>query len=159
MLSVAPTIAEMVPAPTQFGSHLDGFNMERPKDDRVVETMFYELMVKRFQNVPESAKRQMMAYNPSKKWVMVHQDKLAEWQAEVKRRELRKDSARDPTEDSPEWYVKKILDGSITAKQLGSLSVSLRTQPIGYASPLWVVVILTLADGCATSLRRRDRLH
>lgn len=95
--------------------------------------MFYELMEKRgYMNLPEQAKRQMMAYPPSKKWVMVHQDKLADFQAEQKRRAATQAQGRDPDEDSPEWYVKKILDGTITAKQLGSLSVSLRTQPIRY---------------------------
>jgi cytokinesis protein len=38
---------------------------------------------------------------------------------------------RSDEEGSPEWYVRKVMDDSITAKQLGSLSVSLRTQPIG----------------------------
>ncbi|KAK4693075.1 cytokinesis protein, partial [Lecanoromycetidae sp. Uapishka_2] len=33
---------------------------------------------------------------------------------------------------SPEWYVKKVMNDSITAKELGSLSVSLRTQPISW---------------------------
>ncbi|KKY23765.1 putative cytokinesis protein sepa [Diplodia seriata] len=39
---------------------------------------------------------------------------------------------RADEEGSPEWYVRKVLDNSITAKQLQSLSVSLRTQPIGW---------------------------
>ncbi|KAG0127944.1 hypothetical protein HOY82DRAFT_580374 [Tuber indicum] len=95
--------------------------------------MFYELMEKRgYMNLPEQAKRQMMAYPPSKKWVMVHQDKLADFQAEQKRRAAAQAQGRDPDEDSPEWYVKKIMDGTISAKQLGSLSVSLRTQPISW---------------------------
>ncbi|RPB00177.1 actin-binding FH2 [Choiromyces venosus 120613-1] len=95
--------------------------------------MFYELMEKRgYMNLPEQAKRQMMAYPPSKKWIMVHQDKLADFQSEQKRRAAAQALGRDPDEDSPEWYVKKIMDGTISAKQLGSLSVSLRTQPISW---------------------------
>jgi cytokinesis protein len=109
----------------------DGFALERPRDDRVVEAMFFELMEKRgYMNLPEQAKRQMMAYPPSKKWVMVHQDKLADFQSDQKRRAAAHAQGRDLDEDSPEWYVKKIMDGTISAKQLGSLSVSLRTQPI-----------------------------
>lgn len=93
--------------------------------------MFYELMEKRgYMNLPEQAKRQMMAYPPSKKWVMVHQDKLADFQAGQKG--AARAQGGGPDEDSPEWYVKKIMEGTITAKQLGSLSVSLRTQPIRY---------------------------
>lgn len=114
---------------------------QRPKDDRVVDQMFYELMIKRgWQNLPDAAKRQMLAYPASKKWTLVHQDRLATWQAEQKRRQnARQTFGGDPhrgllhradEEGSPEWYVKKVMDDTITAKELGSLSVSLRTQPI-----------------------------
>jgi len=120
----------------------EGFTLERPRDDRVVEAMFYELMEKRgYMNLPEQAKRQMMAYAPSKKWVMVHQDKLSDFQTEQKRRAAAQAQGRDLDEDSPEWYVKKIMDGSISAKQLGSLSVSLRTQPIRYVRHLGICVL------------------
>ena len=121
----------------------DGFSHPRPSDDRVIEAQFIELMHKRgWHNLPEQARRQMMAYPPAKKWTLVHQDKLTEWQGEQKRRQTARPQttlgpdgspnivARSEEEGSPEWYVRKVLDDSITAKQLGSLSVSLRTQPI-----------------------------
>ena len=128
-------------SPTSFNP--DGFNLPRPTDDRVIEAHFIDLMHKRgWHNLPEQARRQMMAYPPAKKWTLVHQDKLTEWQGEQKRRQtvrpltvLGPDGtpnivARSEEEGSPEWYVRKVMDDSITAKQLGSLSVSLRTQPI-----------------------------
>ena len=131
MLSLAPTIAEAMPQPSQF-ANMTEFFMERPRDDRIVETMFLELMHKRgYTNIPEPAKRQLMAKPVSGKWVMIYQDKLADFQAEQKRRTAALSSGKDLDEDSPQWYVKKIMEGNITAKQLGSLSVSLRTQPIG----------------------------
>jgi cytokinesis protein len=106
--------------------------MERPDDDEMVERMFYDLMIKRgYMNLPEQARRQLMAKPVSGKWLMIYQDKLADWQAEQKRRAAASSSGKDLDEDSPQWYVKKIMEGNITAKQLGSLSVSLRTQPIG----------------------------
>ncbi|RPA78262.1 hypothetical protein BJ508DRAFT_329390 [Ascobolus immersus RN42] len=109
----------------------DGFNFQRPPDDRVVEAMFYELMIKRgWTNLPEQARRQMQAYPASKKWTLVHQDRLADWQAEQKRRMQHATSG--PDEGSPEWYVKKVMDGTIDAKSLQSLGVSLRTQPISW---------------------------
>lgn len=121
----------------------DGFILPRPSDDRVIEAHFIELMHKRgWHNLPEQARRQMMAYPPAKKWTLVHQDKLTEWQGEQRRRQTARPQttfgpdgspnivARSEEEDSPEWYVRKVMDDSITAKQLGSLSVSLRTQPI-----------------------------
>jgi cytokinesis protein len=154
----------MLPSPTHFGSSTE-FNLERPRDDRVIETMFYELMLKRgYMNIPEPAKRQLMAKPVSGKWVMIYQDKLADWQAEQKRRAASHSSGRDPDEDSPEWYVKKIMEGNITAKQLGSLSVSLRTQPIGWVVN-WKFTLCSgvlvetdaLTDGLKVSLKLRAR--
>ena len=115
-----------------------GFHLPRPKDDKEVERMFIELMHKRgWQNLPDAAKRQMLAYAPAKKWTLVHQDKLTEWQGEQKKRQQNRQAdtplTRPDEEGSPEWYVKKIVDDTITPKQLQSLAVSLRTQPI-----LWV---------------------
>ena len=115
-----------------------GFNLPRPKDDKEVERMYIELMHKRgWQSLPDAAKRQMLAYPPAKKWALVHQDKLTEWQGEQKRLRQSKQAdvplARRDEEGSPEWYVKQIVDNTITSKQLLGLSVCLRIQPI-----LWV---------------------
>lgn len=75
----------------------------------------------------------MQAYPADKKWTLVHQDKLTEWQTEQKKRaQGSTGQSGAQLEGSPEWFVKKVLDGTITTKQLQSLSVSLRTQPIRY---------------------------
>lgn len=120
----------------------DGFSLPRPSDEKVIEQHFIELMHKRgWHNLPEQARRQMMAYPAAKKWTLVHQDKLTEWQGEQKRRQNARQTvmsmdgspsivARSEEEGSPEWYVRKVMNDSITPQQLGSLSVSLRTQPI-----------------------------
>jgi cytokinesis protein len=125
---------------TSFSPH--GFYLPRPDDDAVIEQQFIELMHKRgWQNLPEQARRQMLAYAPGKKWTLVHQDRLTEWQGEQKRKQHNRQTygtpdgglgliGRSDEEGSPEWYVRKVMDDTITAKQLGSLSVSLRTQPI-----------------------------
>jgi cytokinesis protein len=120
----------------------EGFSLQKPSNDQVIEEMFINLMHKRgWQNLPDQARRQMMAYPPAKKWTLVHQDKLTEWQGEQKRRTTARQTLgytdgtanlqKADEEGSPEWYVKRILDDSITQKQLQSLAVSLRTQPIG----------------------------
>ena len=97
-----------------------------------------------WKSLPEQARRQMEAYPISKKWTLVHQDRLAEWQGEQKRRTAHRTTGfsyqndgfavygRQDEEGSPEWFVKKILDNTITPKQLQSLAVSLRTQPIAW---------------------------
>lgn len=115
--------------------------LTRPRDDRMVDQLFLDLMQKRgWQNLPEQAKRQMLSYPASKKWTLVHQDRLTELQGEQKRRQNARQThghdglsgllERADEEGSPEWYVKKVMDDTITSKQLASLSVSLRTQPI-----------------------------
>jgi cytokinesis protein len=134
-------------APSAFSSTAsfspEGFVLHRPTDDRVIEKEFFDLMLKRgWKSLPEQARRQMEAYPISKKWTLVHQDKLAEWQGEQKRRQMARSTVmsndgfampvRVEEEESPEWYVKKVLDNSINPKQLQSLSVSLRTQPIAW---------------------------
>ncbi|TKA64792.1 Cytokinesis protein sepA, partial [Cryomyces minteri] len=83
----------------------------------------------------------MEAYPVSKKWTLVHQDQLQEYQEHQKRKTLARSTISGPDgltadkaqeDGSPEWYVKKVMDNSITTQQLQSLSVSLRTQPIGW---------------------------
>ncbi|KAF1363925.1 FH2-domain-containing protein [Lizonia empirigonia] len=119
-----------------------GFDIERPPD-HVVEKEFMNLMVKRgWKSLPEQARRQMEAYKIDKKWTLVYQDKLAEFKHEEKKRQTQRNTyggganpdilIRAEEEGSPEWYVKKVMDNSITNKQMSSLEISLRTQPIAW---------------------------
>ena len=154
-----------------FAPH--GFHLPRPDDDAIIEQQFIELMHKRgWQNLPEQARRQMLAYAPAKKWTLVHQDKLTEWQGEQKRKQHNRQTygttdggvgiiGRSDEEGSPEWYVRKVMDDTITAKQLGSLSVSLRTQPIGYVffSTCRHEHQLIFAAGSKPSLKLKAKLH
>lgn len=119
----------------------EGFNLIRPDDDRVVEAMFYELMQKRaWHNLPEQAKRQMMAYPASKKWTLIYQDRLTEWQGDQRRRQTARVNqyanvdvtTYSDEEGAPEWYVRKVMDNSLDSKGMGSLEVNLRTQQIGW---------------------------
>jgi cytokinesis protein len=70
----------------------------------------------------------MLSYSPSKKWTLIQSDAIQEYELERKRATIGPDGDRS----TPEWYVRKIVDGSISMKELVSLSVSLRTQPIGW---------------------------
>jgi cytokinesis protein len=70
----------------------------------------------------------MLSYPAQKKWTLIQSDALQEYDLERKRATIGPDGDRS----APEWYVRKIVDGSISMKELGSLSVSLRTQPIGW---------------------------
>lgn len=119
------------------------FDLNRPPDDRIVEQEFLSLMHKRgYQRLPEQARRQMEAYPVSKKWTLVYQDRLQELQNDQQRRARARNTVgydaqngllgKAEEEGSPEWYVRKVMDNTITPKQLQSLHVSLRTQPIGW---------------------------
>ncbi|MCJ1472959.1 hypothetical protein MMC13_001608 [Lambiella insularis] len=122
----------------------EGFSLKPPEDERIIEAEFMALVQKRgWQNLPDQARRQMTAYPQAKKWQMVYQDKLTEWQGEQKRRANARQTmvgsdgsppvlGRAGEEGSPEWYVRKVMRDSITPKELQSLSVSLRTQPISW---------------------------
>lgn len=115
---------------------------QRPPD-HIVEKEFMDLMVKRgWKSLPEQARRQMEAYKIDKKWTLVYQDKLAEFKHDEKKRQTQRITyggganpdilMRAEEEGSPEWYVKKVMDNSITIKQMSSLEISLRTQPIAW---------------------------
>ncbi|KAL2021198.1 hypothetical protein VTK56DRAFT_7385 [Thermocarpiscus australiensis] len=119
----------------------DGFHFPKPDDDNIIEQMFLALMQKRgWHNLPEQAKRQMMAYPAGKKWTLIYQDRLTEWQGDQKRRQTAKigqysnlDFTQLPDEEgSPEWYVRKVMENTLDSKGLGSLEVNLRTQQIGW---------------------------
>lgn len=116
------------------------FNFPKP-DDQLIGNMFLQLMQKRgWHNLPEQAQRQMLAYPSAKKWTLIYQDRLTEWQGEQKRRTTTKPgsyqtfdvAASAAEEGSPEWYVRKVMDNSLDTKGLGSLEVNLRTQQIGW---------------------------
>lgn len=124
---------------SSFGQN---FSIQRPPD-HVVEQEFMKLMERRgYSSLPEQARRQMEAYKIDKKWTLVHQDKLAELKHEERKRQTQRVTyvgganpdvlARAEEEGSPEWYVKKVMDNSITLKQMSSLEISLRTQPIAW---------------------------
>ncbi|KAL2197579.1 hypothetical protein P885DRAFT_34685 [Corynascus similis CBS 632.67] len=126
--------------PSGFQS-TEGFYFPKPDDDNIIEQMFLALMQKRgWHNLPDQAKRQMIAYPPSKKWTLIYQDRLTEWQGEQKRRQTAKigqysniDFTQTPDEEgSPEWYVRKVMENSLDSKGFGSLEVNLRTQQIGW---------------------------
>ncbi|CAI6096329.1 unnamed protein product [Clonostachys chloroleuca] len=126
--------------PASSGSH-DGFHFPKPDDDSVVDEMFLQLMQKRgWHNLPEQARRQMVAYPSQKKWMLLHQDRLTEWQGEQKRRQsARPNQYATPDittysdeEGTPEFYVRRVMEDKLDSKGMGSLEVNLRTQQIGW---------------------------
>jgi len=134
----APSLAT---AASDIGSHLahfhlphrndEEFNFPRPDNPNDIEAMF--ALVKATRGMPES-------FNPSldAKWTLVYQHELSRWDDERRKlSEVRRQTAQGVvpgnsySKDSPEWYLKKFMDMTITTKHVASLAVSLRTFPIG----------------------------
>lgn len=109
----------------------DDFDFPRPSDEDV-EALFEQVRLKRdLGDLPPLSVEQ--------KWQMVYNDEQLRWREEKKREEVTKkqlDTGQTPAsyaQDSPEWYLKKFLDQSITPKQAAGLLVTLRTGPMRFA--------------------------
>ena len=107
----------------------DEFEFERPADD-VVEALFEQVRLKRDLG-------ELPSLSVDQKWQIVYNDEQLRWKEEKVREAATKRQAdsgiqNDFLKDSPEWYLKKFLDQTITPKQAASLLVSLRTGTVGY---------------------------
>ncbi|KAH9830929.1 uncharacterized protein C8Q71DRAFT_716099 [Rhodofomes roseus] len=108
----------------------DEFQFPRP-DDEKVEAMFQNIMRSRgLDDLPNVSIDQ--------KWSMVWSDEQLRWKEERQREEqIRKQhygSGQPPSfaEGTPEWYIKKFLDKTITSKQATGLGVSLRSKDVDW---------------------------
>ncbi|CAI2192627.1 87_t:CDS:10, partial [Funneliformis geosporum] len=110
-------------SPDWFGKVVNetfGGNKEpsKPSDDEI-ENLFLDLMNKRdLRKLSDSQRKQMLAIPVDKKWML---NSLSSNTNVVT-------SSHD--KNTPEYYLKKILDGAITIEDLNSLGVSLRTLTI-----------------------------
>lgn len=109
----------------------DDFSFPRPDNDEDIEALFEN--VKRTRDLGD-----MPNLSTEQKWHMVYNDEHIRWKEE----RTREDQTRKQTEtgqpasiveNTPEWYIKKFLDKTITAKQAGSLLVSLRSKEMRYS--------------------------
>lgn len=128
------------------------FIMPRPSDAEI-ERMFADLMNKRdFLGLPggglsdeykDAARKNMMNFPIHKKWMLVYNDKFTEFHAEREKERSRRNHTSNQqgpipanslviTRNSPEWYIKKFMDGSVTTKHIESLAVTLRTCAMGW---------------------------
>jgi len=70
------------------------------------------------------------------KWQMVKADAQGRWDAarlaeRRKEEDVRSGKKRSGAlKNSPEWFLKKLLDGSVTAQHIQMLTVAIRTSPL-----------------------------
>jgi cytokinesis protein len=131
--SSAPAESRLSHLHLRHGSQ-DEFYFPRPDTAEEIEALFEE--VKAVREMPQN-------FNPDleQKWTIVHNHEQLKWQegksriASVKRQTAQGQPPNTTyTKDEPEWFLRKFMDMSITPQQVSSLSVSLRTLPIAYAS-------------------------
>lgn len=122
-LRASATIAEdpVLPGSSSNGV-IPGFSLQRPSNPLEVERMFRELMDRRdFRSLPSQARQEMLNYSLDKKWMLVYQDALSEYNKQSKK-----------TKASPEFYTRRLISKAITSEELENLWVSLRTEPIDW---------------------------
>jgi cytokinesis protein len=110
-------------------SHND-FDFPRPDTDEEIEALFENVW--RTRDLPDVPNLSI-----EQKWHMVYND----WQIKCKEEKTIAEQTKRHTElgqpasiikESPEWYIRKFLDRTITAKQAGSLLVSLRSKELSW---------------------------
>ena len=110
---------------------IDEFAFPRPENDEEIEMLFENIMRMRgLDDIPHLSIDQ--------KWHIVYNDEQMRWEEE-RRREghaRRHNEGGQPsasfTEGTPEWYIKRFMDRTITPKQASSLQVSLRSKEMRF---------------------------
>lgn len=105
----------------------DEFSFPRPENDEEIEMLFDNIMRVRGldENIPNLSIDQQ--------WHMVYNDEQMRWNEERRRDEQARKQIETGqpaaiVEGTPEWYIRKFLDKTITPKQASSLQVSLRSK-------------------------------
>ena len=107
-------------------SPTDEFAFTRPEDDQEIEALFENIMSMRgLEDLPHLSIDQ--------KWHIVYNDEQMRWAEERRRdeqsrKQVESGQAAAFTEGTPEWYIKRFMDRTITPKQASSLQVSLRSK-------------------------------
>lgn len=116
---------------------IEEFYFPRPQKPEEIEAMF--------QQVQSRLEVDGSALGLEQKWLLVYSDAQIRWKEDKMRQAQQRKSAAqgNPAQqvyikDTPEWYLKKFMDQTITAKHVAGLTVSLRTSPVECVS-LWIL--------------------
>ena len=110
----------------RYGMHAEEFYFPRPDSDEEIEVLFQE--IKRSLDLGDN----MPIMNIDQKWAMVYNAEQLRW-SEGRKQTKKQAEAGFPApfiEGSPEWYIQKFMDRTITTKQASSLEVSLRSNQL-----------------------------
>ena len=109
----------------RHGMQAEEFYFPRPDNDQEIEALF--------QNIKRSLDLDNMPnMTIDQKWMMVHNAEQLQWSEERKQSKKQAEAgfAVPFVEGSPEWYIQRFMDRTITTKQASSLEVSLRSNQL-----------------------------
>lgn len=103
----------------------DEFVFPRPSSAEI-DLLFEKVMEARETRMPTSG------VDVEAKWKMVYNHEYMRWQEERRNPRFAQGPVMNTAlgKDTPEWYLKKFVDQTVTSKQVSSLVVSLRTLPV-----------------------------
>ena len=113
----------------RHGMYMEEFYFPRPNNDEEIEVLFQE--IKRSLDLGDN----MPNMTIDQKWQMVYNAEHLRWSEERRRDQQTKKQAETGqsasfSEGSPEWYIQRFMDRTITQKQASSLEVSLRSNQL-----------------------------
>lgn len=112
--------------------HGGEFSFPRPDDDEEIEALFEN--IRRTRGLGE-----LPNLSVDQKWHIVYSDEQLRWKEEKQREEQARKQADSGqaaflVDGTPEWYIKKFMDRTITPKLAGGLQVSLRGKEVRYVA-------------------------
>lgn len=110
------------------------FHFERPRNDADIEAMFENVMRNRGDVVGLSK------LPLDQKWHMVYNHEHIRWNEERSKEGQSRRQAETGhaglTEGTPEWYIQRFMNKTVTPKQASDLQISLRSKELRYVSSL-----------------------
>ena len=112
----------------RYGTHAEEFQFPRPNNDEEIEALFQE--IKRSLDLADN----MPNMSIDQKWMMVYNAEQLRWSEERRQSKKVADTGLSApfSEGTPEWYMQKFMDRTITTKQASSLEVSLRSNQLRF---------------------------
>lgn len=110
----------------RYGMHAEEFHFPRPDNDEEIEVLFQD--IKRSYDLGDN----MPNTTIDQKWAMVYNAEQRRWSEERKQTKKNAEAGFSVPfiEGSPEWYIQRFMDRTITMKQASSLEVSLRSNQL-----------------------------
>lgn len=110
----------------RYGTHAEEFHFPRPDSDEEIEVLFQE--IKRSLDLGDNLPNMTV----DQKWAMVYNAEQLRWSEERKQTKKQAEAgfAAPFVEGSPEWYIQRFMDRTITMRQASSLEVSLRSNQL-----------------------------